>query len=103
MRITQQMGVFHQPHSQSLMLSPGPNVKEISMKEVLDTRGRKSPDCLLKIVKRAVHLKPGSVLKALGDCPTFDKDVRAWCDETGRAVLSVESEGQDTKMITIGL
>jgi tRNA 2-thiouridine synthesizing protein A len=80
-----------------------PNNQEITMKEVLDTRRTKSPDCLLKIVKKAVHMKPGSILEVLGDCPTFEKDVRAWCEETGRVFLSVEGKAENTKMIQIEL
>jgi tRNA 2-thiouridine synthesizing protein A len=73
------------------------------MKEFLDTRRLKSPECLLRIVKRAVHMKAGSILEVLGDCPTFEKDVRAWCDETGRVVLSAETGEGDAKQIRIEL
>ena len=55
----------------------------------------------MKVVKKALHMKPGKILEVLGDCPTFEDDLRAWCQEKGRGVLSVESKGGDTKIIQI--
>jgi tRNA 2-thiouridine synthesizing protein A len=69
--------------------------------EVSDTRGLKSPEHVLKIAARAPHMKPGGVLEVLGDHPGFEKDVRFWCEETGRVILSVESDGESTKIIQI--
>jgi len=69
--------------------------------ETLDTRGLKSPNVILKIVAKASKMKPGSILEVRGYCPTFENDVRAWCEETGRGFLSVDREGQDAKTIRI--
>jgi tRNA 2-thiouridine synthesizing protein A len=55
----------------------------------------------MKVVKKALHMKPGKILEVLGDCPTFEDDLRAWCQETGRRVMSVESKGGDTNIIQI--
>jgi tRNA 2-thiouridine synthesizing protein A len=69
--------------------------------EVVDTRGLKTPEHILKIAAKGPHMKPGAILEVLGDHPGFEKDVRFWCEETGRRVLSVESEGESTKIIQI--
>ena len=71
--------------------------------ERVDTRGLNSPDCVVKIIQRAVRMEPGSILEVLGDCPTFEKDVRAWCEGTGRVFLSVGSEDESTKRIQVKL
>ena len=69
--------------------------------ESLDTRGLKSPKDILKIAVKAAGTKPGNILEVWGDTPTFERDVRAWCEGTGRVFLSVDREGQDTKIIRI--
>jgi TusA-related sulfurtransferase len=67
----------------------------------LDTTRLKSPNDILKIVAKTSKMKSGSILEVRGKGPTFENDVRAWCEETGRGFLSVDREGQDTKIIRI--
>jgi len=69
--------------------------------EVLDARGLKSPEHILKIAAKAPHMRPGGILEVLGDYPSFEKGVRCWCEETERVVLSVESAEDSTKIIQI--
>jgi len=69
--------------------------------EILDTNGLKCPQPVLKIAVRAPDMKPGDVLEVLGDCPTFEKDVRTWCERLGKLLLSVKDEGGDKKRIQI--
>ena len=69
--------------------------------ETLDTRTLKTPNDVLKIAVKATSMKPGSILEVLGKGPTFEKDVRAWCEGTGRVILSVETEERDTRIIQI--
>ena len=69
--------------------------------EVLDTLGMKCPQPVLKIAVKAPDMKPGDILEILGDCPTFERDVRAWCERLGKLVLSVKDEEGDKKTIQI--
>jgi tRNA 2-thiouridine synthesizing protein A len=69
--------------------------------EVLDTLGLKCPQPVLKIAVKAPDMKEGDVLEILGDCPTFEKDVRTWCDRLGKVFLSIKDEGGDKKRIQI--
>ena len=39
----------------------------------LDARGLKCPQPTLKITAMAVRMKPGDILEAVADCPTFEK------------------------------
>ena len=64
--------------------------------EVLDVSGLKTPDHVLKIAVKAPHMNPGGILEVLSDDPSFEKDVRYWCEETGRVILSVQSDGEST-------
>jgi tRNA 2-thiouridine synthesizing protein A len=69
--------------------------------EVLDTLGLKCPQPVLKIAVKAPDMKPGDILEVLGDCPTFEKDVRIWCDRLGKIFLSVKDNGTYQKRIQI--
>jgi tRNA 2-thiouridine synthesizing protein A len=69
--------------------------------EVLDTLGLKCPQPVLKIAVKAPDMKPGEILEVLGDCPTFEKDVRIWCDRLGKIFLSVKDNGAYQKRIQI--
>jgi tRNA 2-thiouridine synthesizing protein A len=69
--------------------------------EVLDTLGQKCPIPVLKIAVKASDMQPGDILEVLGDCPTFEKDVRTWCERLGKVFLSIKDEGQNKKRIQI--
>jgi tRNA 2-thiouridine synthesizing protein A len=70
-------------------------------KKLLDTLGLKCPQPVLKIAVRAPEMKPGDILEVLGNCPTFEKDVRIWCERLGKVFLAIEDEGNGKKRIQI--
>jgi tRNA 2-thiouridine synthesizing protein A len=61
--------------------------------EILDTFGLKCPQPILKIAVKAVDMKTGDILEVSGDCPTFERDVRVWCERLGKVFLSVKKDG----------
>ena len=69
--------------------------------EVLDTAGMKCPQPILKIAVKAPDMQPGDILEVLGDCPTFEKDVRKWCERLNKVLLSVQNEDRNRKRIQI--
>ncbi|UCG79635.1 MAG: sulfurtransferase TusA family protein [Desulfobacterales bacterium] len=69
--------------------------------KVLDTPGLICPQPVLKIAVHAPDMRPGDVLEVLGDCPTFEKAVRTWCERLGRVLLSIKDEGGNGKRIQI--
>jgi tRNA 2-thiouridine synthesizing protein A len=69
--------------------------------EVLDTLGMKCPQPVLKIAVKAPDMQPGDILEVLGDCPTFEKDVRTWCERLSKVLLSVQNEDRNRKRIQI--
>ncbi len=71
--------------------------------EVIDTLGLKCPQPVLKIAVKYPDMKPGDILEILGDCPTFEKDVRTWCERLEKVVLSVKDEGDNKLRIQIQL
>ena len=67
----------------------------------LDTLGLKCPQPVLKIAVMASNMKPGDILEILGDCPTFERDIRKWCDRLGKVFLSINDNGNKVKKIQI--
>ena len=60
---------------------------------VLDALGLKCPQPVLKLATKGASMKPGDLLELLGDCPTFEKDVRQWCQRTKKTLLAVTDDG----------
>lgn len=60
---------------------------------MLDANGLKCPQPVLKIAAKSPEMKPGDVLEVMADCPTFEKDVRQWCDRMKKTLLWVRDEG----------
>jgi tRNA 2-thiouridine synthesizing protein A len=58
----------------------------------LDTVGLKCPEPILKIAIVAVDMKPNDILDVLGDCPTFEEDVHAWCKRLNKKIVSVKNQ-----------
>ena len=68
---------------------------------VIDTLGMKCPQLVLQIAVKAPDMRPGDILEVLGDCATFVKDVRTWCERLGKLFLSEKDEGQKSKRVQI--
>jgi tRNA 2-thiouridine synthesizing protein A len=60
---------------------------------VLDTMGLKCPQPVLKIAAKSPDMQHGDILEILGDCPTFERDIRAWCKRLKKTLLFIRDEG----------
>lgn len=60
--------------------------------KVIDAKGLPCPQPALKMTMEALSMKPGDILEAVADCPTFESDVRAWCQRSKKTLLLVKSE-----------
>ena len=69
--------------------------------KVVDVLGLRCPQPVLKMAMLATGLQAGDVMEVLGDCPTFEKDVRTWAERLGKVILSVKDEEADRKRIQI--
>lgn len=63
----------------------------------IDTLGLKCPQPILEVTVKAKELKPGDVLEVLSDCHSFPRDLKVWCERTGRVLLFVNTEGGKTR------
>lgn len=68
---------------------------------ILDTLGLKCPQPVLKISLKVPDMQSGDVLEVLGDCPTFERDMRTWCGRLGKVLLAIRDEGSNKKRIHI--
>jgi tRNA 2-thiouridine synthesizing protein A len=55
----------------------------------IDSVGMRCPHPVLILGNETTKTPPGTVVEIVGDCPTFEKDVRQFCDRRGRTVLAV--------------
>jgi tRNA 2-thiouridine synthesizing protein A len=69
--------------------------------KILDTLGLKCPQPVLKIAVMAPDMEPGDILEVLGDCPTFENDIRIWCERLRKVFLSIKDEGGNAQRIQI--
>ncbi|MFC1591042.1 sulfurtransferase TusA family protein [Thermodesulfobacteriota bacterium] len=63
------------------------------MAEILDCKGMKCPQPVLKAAIKANTLPPGTSLEVLADCPTFEADITKWCNDNGKVLVSVVDQG----------
>ncbi|MBJ6725805.1 sulfurtransferase TusA family protein [Geomesophilobacter sediminis] len=68
---------------------------------VLEATGIKCPQPIMKLTVISPQLKPGEILEIVGDCPTFESDVRAWCSRLKKTLLFVQQEAGYRKRIRI--
>ena len=59
----------------------------------LDATGLRCPQPVLKIAAKMPEMAAGDILEVSGDCPTFEEDVRKWCDRMKKTLLAVNVEG----------
>ncbi len=63
------------------------------MPEVLDCKGMKCPQPILKTAIKVKSMPPGSSLEVLADCPSFSDDITKWCQKTGKVLISIVDMG----------
>ncbi|MFB3851277.1 MAG: sulfurtransferase TusA family protein [Acidobacteriota bacterium] len=59
----------------------------------IDATGLRCPQPVLKLAVEAPNLPEGTIVEISGDCPTFESDIKNWCDRKKKTVLSVKVEG----------
>jgi len=59
----------------------------------IDALGLRCPQPVLRLAVETAGTAPGTVVEVTGDCPTFEKDVRTFCERRRKTVLSVRGDG----------
>ncbi len=63
------------------------------MVEVLNCRGLKCPQPVLKAAIKANTLPAGTTLEVHADCASFPDDVTKWCADRGKVLVSIVDQG----------
>jgi tRNA 2-thiouridine synthesizing protein A len=66
----------------------------------IDALGLRCPQPVLKVAAKMPEMAKGDTLEVLGDCPTFEEDIRKWCDRMKKTLLAVTQDG-DAKTVQI--
>ena len=68
---------------------------------IVDCLGLRCPQPILKIAAKSAELNSGDILEASADCPTFEKDIRHWCERTRKTLMWVKDDGGGKKRCQI--
>jgi TusA-related sulfurtransferase len=63
------------------------------MPEILDCKGLRCPQPILKVALKARAIPPGSSLEVHADCEGFPDDIKKWCEDNGRVLVSCVDQG----------
>jgi tRNA 2-thiouridine synthesizing protein A len=62
----------------------------------IDCSGMRCPQPVLKLAVETAETPPGTVVEIVGDCPTFEKDIRTFCERRKKTLLSIRGDGVKT-------
>lgn len=62
----------------------------------IDCSGMRCPQPVLKLAVETAETAAGTVVEITGDCPTFEKDIRTFCDRRKKTLLAVRADGVKT-------
>jgi TusA-related sulfurtransferase len=48
----------------------------------------------LKIQSKAATLSPGTIIKAVADCSSFERDLNVWASKMGKTILECSKNGE---------
>ncbi len=65
----------------------------------IDVRGAKCPIPVLRMTNLVMkkEVNAGDTLIVVADCPTFEKDVRQWCQSMKKTLIVLRDEGNNAK------
>ena len=63
--------------------------------------GLRCPQPVMKLSALLMELQEGDIVEITGDCPTFEDDIRKWCDRLKKNMLWVREEDGGAKRIQV--
>ena len=63
--------------------------------KVVDALGLKCPQPILKVTIAMPEMQPGDILEAHADCPSFEDDIRKWCERMSKTLLAINRNGEE--------
>jgi tRNA 2-thiouridine synthesizing protein A len=62
----------------------------------IDCSGMRCPQPVLRLAVETAETSEGTVVEIVGDCSTFEKDIRTFCERREKTLLSVRRDGAKT-------
>jgi tRNA 2-thiouridine synthesizing protein A len=66
------------------------------MAEILDCIGLRCPQPVLKIAMKTRTIPAGSSIEVRADCESFTEDIKKWCEDCGKVLVSCVDQGDFT-------
>lgn len=63
----------------------------------IDSKGLACPQPALNMTIEALSMKKGDILESVANCPTFEADVRGWCERSKKTLLWFKTEDDGSK------
>jgi tRNA 2-thiouridine synthesizing protein A len=57
----------------------------------MDCCGMRCPQPVLRLAVESAGFAAGTIIEITGDCPTFEKDVRVFCERRRKALLGIRT------------
>ena len=65
----------------------------------MDCIGMRCPQPVLRLAVESAETPPGTIVEIVGDCPTFEKDIRTFCERRKKTLLAVRNDGLKTVIL----
>ena len=62
----------------------------------MDCSGMRCPQPVLRLAVETAEAPPGTIVEIVGDCPTFETDVRVFCERRNKTLLEIRRDGSRT-------
>jgi len=72
----------------------------MAIKQV-DAKGLRCPGPTLRLTSTCLAIPPGDIIDVVADCPSFEKDVKVWCERMKKTLLWIKDEGNNIKRAQI--
>ncbi len=70
--------------------------------KLMDLRGLKCPQPTLKMtIELRLGMQNVDTIEVLADCPTFENDLKSWCDRNKKTLMWLRNEGDRVKRCQI--
>ena len=62
----------------------------------MDCTGMRCPQPVLRLAAETAETPTGTIVEVLGNCATFERDVRAFCERRKKTFLAIQVDGTRT-------
>jgi tRNA 2-thiouridine synthesizing protein A len=64
----------------------------------MDCTGMRCPQPVLRLAAETAEAPAGTIVEIVGNCTTFERDVRAFCERRKKTLLGIHVDGTSTSI-----